>query len=195
MVAKLTLAIHVHPAILMPRGIALRGRINPCGTLTISVELTPLPTIVHTNVSLVGSAIEVLMTVIEAVAAIVVPTVTASIGGIEVRPSEIEVVTVGITEIDAEVPITCLPVKWTIEILGCKIGAPLPVEKDITQVKVATLPISAEHIRTPRNTHEVVKVDLIRRLILGIRQIQLVCHLVRQDKGFPASLLVTHCTC
>lgn len=52
----------------------------------------------------------VTMAVIIAVTAMNVPGVTATIAGIEHRTSEVEVVAVGITCVDGEVPIAAVPI-------------------------------------------------------------------------------------
>jgi len=57
--------------------------------------------------------------IIVAMSAINVPGVSAAIGGIEVWTPEVEVVTMRIAAIDAEVPVTVSPIEWTIEIGGC----------------------------------------------------------------------------
>jgi hypothetical protein len=74
------------------------------------------------------------------------PGMSAAIGSIEVRTSEVEIVTVRIAGVDAEMPVTCLPVERTIEIGGCDIGLPLPVEQDITQVEITAFPIDTENV-------------------------------------------------
>ena len=124
-----------------------------------------------------------------------VPGMSTAIGGIEVRTSEVEVVTMWITEIDSEMPVTSLPVKWTIEIAGCYKGVPLPVEEYISEVEITTLPIGSEYIVASCDTHQVVKVDLVGCLILCVRQVQLVSHLVGEEQGLVTSLLVAHGTC
>ena len=68
------------------------------------------------------------VSVIVTISTMNVPSVSTAIGGIEVRTSKEEIVTMRITAIDAEVPVTCLPVEWAIEIAGCYVGIPLPVE-------------------------------------------------------------------
>jgi hypothetical protein len=76
----------------------------------------------------------VTMPVIIATSAMRVPGMSTAVGGIEVRASEVEIVTVWVTAIDAEVPVTCLPVKRAVEIGGCHKGVPLPVEEYIAEI-------------------------------------------------------------
>ena len=103
------------------------------GTVTVAAtEVTTIPTVVHAEVLSVGGTVVVAVTVIVAVSANSVPGMGTTIGDIEVRTSEVEIVTVRITGIDAEVPVTSVPVQRTIEIRGCNEGIPLPVEQDIT---------------------------------------------------------------
>ena len=109
-------------------------------------ELATIPAIMHANVSVSGCAEMFSVSVIVAAVSMNVPSMSAAISGIEGWTSEKEVVTVRITGIDAKVPVACLPVERTIEIGGCDVSLPLPVVQDITQVKVAALPIGAEHV-------------------------------------------------
>jgi hypothetical protein len=133
------------------------------------------------------------MTIVVTTTSMNVPGMSATIGGIEVRTSEVEVVTVGIAGIDTEVPVACLPVEGTVEIAGCQEGIPLPVEQDIAQVEVTALPIGSEHVMTARHAHQIVEVDLVSGLILLIGQVELVGHLVGQEQGLVAGLLIAHC--
>ena len=110
-----------------------------------------------------------------AVSAIHVPAVSTPVGGIEVGTSVEEIVAVGIAGIDAEMPIACIP-----------------VEKDVAQVEVTTLPVGTIHIVYAGDTHEVVEVDFVRCLVLGISQVELVGHLVGEEQGLVAGLLVAH---
>ena len=58
-----------------------------------------------------------------------VPAVSASVYGVEVRTSEEIVVSARVSCIDAEVPITSIPVEWAVEVCSVQIGSVLPVEK------------------------------------------------------------------
>jgi hypothetical protein len=121
-----------------------------------------------------------MLTVAIVIAAIAMdmPGVSATIADIEVRCSEIEVVTVRIAGVDAEVPVACFPVEGTVEIAGCQEGIPLPVEKDITQIEVATLPVDAKHVGATCHTHQIVEVDLITSLVLLVGEVELIGHLI-----------------
>ena len=166
------------------------------GAVTIAAtEVTTVPTVVHAIVLSVRGTEVVAVSVIVSVTANSVPGVSTAIGHIEVRTSEVEVVAVRVTGIDAEVPVAGVPVQRTIEIGGCDESVPLPVEQDIAQIEVATLPIGSIHVVTAGDTHQVVEVDLIGGLILFVCEIQLVSHLVGQEQGFVAGLLVAHCVC
>ena len=100
----------------------------------------------HSYVLSVARTIVALVMIVVTMSAMCVPSMPSAISGIEVRTSEIEVVAVRIAQIDAKVPITGLPVKWTIEIAGSNVGIPLPVEQYIAQVQIPTLPVCAKHI-------------------------------------------------
>ena len=159
-----------------------------------TTEVTTIPAVMHTNMIIVVGVrtIVVAVSVIVTISTMTMPGVTTTIGDIEVRTSEVEVVTMRVAEINAEVPVACLPVEGTVEIAGCHKGVPLPVVKDIAQVEITTLPVGAEHVSTTCHSHEIVEIDLVGCLVLLVVQIQLVSHLISQEQGLVASLLVAH---
>ena len=134
----------------------------------------------------------VAVSVVVAVSAMTMPCMSAAIGGIEVRTSEVEVVTVRITCIDAEVPVACIPVEGAVEVGRCDKGVPLCLQQDVAHIEVTALPIDAIDIVNAGDSHQVVEVDLVGSLILLVRQVQLVSHLVRQEECLVTCLLVTH---
>ena len=134
-------------------------------------------------------------TLVVAASAIHAPAVTTSVGCIEVRTAEVEIVAAGITGIYPEVPVAAIPYQRTIEIGGCTEEVPLPAVEYVANVLVAALPVQAQHIVIVGDTHQVVEVDLIGCLILQVSKIQLVGHLVGEEKGLVASLLVGHGAC
>jgi hypothetical protein len=121
--------------------------------VTVATEVTTVPTVVHTDMLSVRGVEVVAMAVIVAGSTYSVPGVGTMIGVIEVGTSEVEIVTVRVTGIDAEVPVTGVPVQRTIEIRSCDEGIPLPVKQDIAQIKITTLPIGSVHIVTAGDTH------------------------------------------
>ena len=137
----------------------------------------------------------VTMAVIVAVSAYSMPSVCTMIGVIEVRTPEVEVVTVRVTGIDAEVPVAGVPVQRTIEIGSCDEGIPLPVKQDIAQIEITALPVCSIHIVTAGDTHQIVEIDLIGCLVLFVSEIQLISHFVGQEQGLVAGLLIAHCVC
>lgn len=120
------------------------------------------------------------------------PAVASAVHGVEAWRTKIKVVTVWIAGVHAEVPIACVPVEWTIEITGITVHAILPIEQNITQIQVAALPVEAVQVVIVVDAHQVVEVNLVGSLILVIGEIEFVCHLVRQEKGLPTRLVVTH---
>ena len=64
-------------------------------------------------------------TVVVAVSTYHMPCMGTTIAGIESRTTENEVVAVRIAGVDAKVPETITPVKWTVEVAGCYEGIPL----------------------------------------------------------------------
>ena len=93
-----------------------------------AMELTTVPTVVHTYVFSSWGTEVLSVTIVVTAISMDMPGMSATIGGIESRTPEEEVVAVRIAGIDAEVPVACLPVEWTIEIGGCYKGVPLPLE-------------------------------------------------------------------
>ena len=158
------------------------------------VEVSTVPAVVHAKVGASGCRTEVVTTpVVVAASANDVPGMTATVAGIEHGASEVEVVTMRIARIDAEVPVTVAPVEWAIEIACLAESAPLPVEQDIAHVEIAALPIIAIHIVIARYPHQVVEINLVGSFVLLVCQIQLVSHLVSQEQSFVACLFVAHC--
>ena len=64
----------------------------------------------HAVVGPVARTVMVAMPVIVTMSAMSVPGMPTAVGGVEMRASEVEIVTVWVTAVDAEVPVACLPV-------------------------------------------------------------------------------------
>lgn len=79
--------------------------------------------------------------VIVAATAYTMPCMSTAISVPEMWTAKVEIGAVRIAGIDGEVPITSVPVKWTVEIACCTEGTILPVEQDIAQVKITTCPV------------------------------------------------------
>jgi hypothetical protein len=120
----------------------------------------------------------VAVVIVVTVCAMQVPSVSTTIGKVECRTSEVEVVAVWIAGIDAEVPVACAPIQRAIEVAGSDICLPLCIEQYVAEVAVAALPVVAIDIIVTRYTHQVVEVDLVGGLILFISKIQLVSHFI-----------------
>jgi hypothetical protein len=157
-----------------------------------AMELTTVPTVVHTYVFSSWGTEVLSVTIVVTAISMDMPGMSATIGGIEVRTSEVEVITMRIAGVDAEVPVASLPIKGTVEIAGCNKGIPLPVEEDITQIEVATLPVDAKHIGATCHTHQIVEVDLVTSLVLLVAEVELIGHLIGQEQSLVAGLLETH---
>ena len=56
--------------------------------------------------------------VIPASVSVYSPTMTSTVRNVEVRATEVEVVAARIAGVDAEVPVTCVPVERTVEVGG-----------------------------------------------------------------------------
>ena len=155
--------------------------------------VSAIPSVTHTKVVMSSAWTEVVTTsVVVTASTYSVPSVSTSVSCIEVRTSKVEVVTMRIACIDAEVPVACIPVKRTVEISSVDKRIPLCFQQDIAHVEVTTLPIGSIYIVIAVDTHQVVEVNLVGCLILLIRQVQLVSHLVRQEECLVTCLFVTH---
>jgi len=132
-------------------------------------------------------------TIVVSSSAYYVPGMSTTIAGIEHGASEVEVVAMRITGVNAEVPETITPVEWAIEIAGCTECLPLPVQQNVTHIQVSTLPVVPIHIIVAGHSHQVVEVDFVGCLVLLVGQVQLISHLVRQEQCLVACLFVAHC--
>lgn len=150
---------------------------SSCSAVMVT-EVAAVPAIQHAKVCASGRTEVVAMAIVIAVGAMQVPCVSTSISSVEHGASEVEVVAVRIASIDAEVPITCAPVQWTVEVAGCDVCLPLCVEQYVAEVAVAALPVVAIDIVVARHTHQVVEVDFVGGLILFVSKVQLVSHLI-----------------
>ena len=163
-----------------------------------SFVVTAVEAVAHAETVIVGAvtvSVAELTSVIPAASAVVVPAVSTVIGHVEVRASEVEIGTVRIASIDAEVPVACAPIERTVEVACIEVGAILPVEQNIAQVEVTALPIESIEVVYTVDAHQIVEVDFVCGLILILSEVQLVSHLVGQEQGLVACLFVTHCLC
>ena len=117
----------------------------------------------------------------------VVRTVSESstIGDVDGGTSEV-VVSYTIAVEDGVVPAVSSPAYGAHEVVDCCVEPVLPVEEYVAQVLVAILPVVAEGIGGIVHGQEIVEVYLISTVVLLSCQIQLVCHLVRQEPGLLA---------
>ena len=163
--------------------------------VAIAVGVVTVVALAHAKVVVAvidGRAEVVATSVVVAAATVDVPGVTTAIAHVEAGASEVEEVAYSVAGIDAEVPATGVPVERTEEI-GCGLeGFPLPRIEDIAQIEVTTLPVDAIDVVGTGDTHEVVEVDLVSCLILFVGQVEFIGHLIREEEGFVAGLLVAH---
>ena len=117
----------------------------------------------------------------------VVRTVSESstIGNVDGGASEV-VVSYTIAVEDGVVPAVSSPAYGAHEVVDCCVEPVLPVEEYVAQVLVAILPVVSEGIGGIVHGQEIVEVYLISTVVLLSCQIQLVCHLVRQEPGLLA---------
>lgn len=157
-------------------------------------EIATVPAIVHAKVLSVGRTEVAAMAIVVSVGAVQMPSMSASICSIEVWTSEVEEIAVRINAVDAKVPESCVPIERTVEVRGCYIGIPLPIKQYVAQVEVTTFPVSAEDVVATCYSHQIVEVYLVGSLILLVGEVQFIRHLIGEEQGFIAGLLVAHCT-
>lgn len=97
---------------------------------------------------------------------VAVPTVSSAIRHVHGWAGEVEMCAVWIACIYSEVPTACIPIQRTVKVGGFAKRPILPVEKNISQVNVASLPICAIHIVASSHSHKIVEVYLIGCIIL-----------------------------
>ena len=83
---------------------------NTCRAVVMVTEVTTIPAVMHSEMGSVRCTEMLSVSIVISVSAMNVPSMTSSICGIEVWTSEIEVVTMRVTAIDAEMPISCFPI-------------------------------------------------------------------------------------
>ena len=132
-------------------------------------------------------------TIVVSSSAYYVPGMSTTIAGIEHGASEVEVVAMRIAGVDSEVPVASVPIERTVEVAGCTEGFPLPVEQNVAHIQVATLPVGGIDVVVAGDSHEVIQVDFVGSLVLLVGEVQLVGHLVGEEQGLVACLLVAHC--
>jgi hypothetical protein len=156
--------------------------------------ISAIPTITHTcEVCTMCSTMSVnKVCVIPRTTTIVMPSMSASIGYIEMWTTEIEVVTMRIASVDAEVPITSLPPQRAIEIACCTESLILPVEKYISQILITMNPVVCKHIIVCINAQQIVEVHFVCSLILLLIEVKLIRHLICKEQSLLAGLFVTH---
>ena len=132
-----------------------------------------------------GSAVEPHVA-IGAVASVVrAVSESSTIGDVDGGTSEV-VVSYTIAVEDGVVPAVSSPAYGAHEVVDCCVEPVLPVEEYVAQVLVAILPVVSEGIGGIVHGQEIVEVYLISTVVLLSCQIQLVCHLVRQEPGLLA---------
>ena len=117
----------------------------------------------------------------------------SSVRHIDRRMAAEEVVTVRIAVIDREAPCTIIPVDRTIEVRQCGVETVLVRSEHIAQVHVTTAPVRTTDVVAVVDTIEIVEVDFIHGIVLCAIQPQFIGHLVAEEQGFAASLVVCHC--
>jgi hypothetical protein len=84
--------------------------------MTRIAEVSTIPAVMHTEVLSVSWTEVVSVSVVVATSAMDVPSMSTTVSSIEVRTSEVEEITMWIYTIYSKVPISSLPIQWTVEI-------------------------------------------------------------------------------
>ena len=121
---------------------------------------------------------------------------TALVGNEYRRMCIVETVS-AIVRVHCECPSTSLPSHGAIEVVQCYILVILPRSQHEAEVCVTTIPPDAKHVAMTVQAHQVVEVDLVDCLILCSCEVQLVGHLVREEKRLVlcCSLLMPSTPC
>jgi len=98
-----------------------------------------------------------------------------------------------VTIVYDQVPCTCSPYQWAVEVVTADIAVVLPLSKHHLEVAVANIPPGAEQVVLGVYVEKIVEVDFIHSLILCIGEVQLICHLVAEEQGFVACGVIWHC--
>ena len=94
--------------------------------------------------------------------------------------------------VDAEHPRASVPSHRTIEVGELQIPVVLPAVEHVAQVSIAAVPPRAVDAAAV-DTHQVVEVDFIDCGILGVGEVELVSHFIREEQSFAAGVAVSHC--
>lgn len=132
---------------------------------------------------------------VPAPSAVVVPAVAATVSYVHVRPAEIKIMAARIAGVYGEMPHSGCPVQRPVKVRGGAERAVLPVKEDVAEVEVALPPVCAVEVVWRVDAHQVVQVHFISGVVLCLGQVQLVCHLVRQEQSLVARLFVAHRPC
>lgn len=153
------------------------------------------------------STVIVMMVIASAVITCIVvvrAVMSAAIGAIMVRPRKIEMVAVGVGDVDAERPASTVYIHRTVEVGRLHKPPELTVAQHPAQVVVAHVQIVVIAVQGPlfapkHVVHQVsdagdeVVVYLVHIVVLLRIELQFVGHLVRKEKSFLADLAVAHC--
>ena len=129
--------------------------------------------------------------------------VRSTIGMIMIRHTEIEQAAIRIIDINPETPSSSGDINGTIEILSSQESAVLRIAQHPTKIIVANIQRFIVIIQCPLITpyyiiHNITKrineiiVNLIHVIILGIIQVQFVCHLISKETCLLTYLAGTH---
>ena len=155
-------------------------------------EISTAEAVLHSHVMIASTTSAKITAMIVGTSAVHTPAVSTTIDAIENWASEEEIVAMRIAGIDAEVPVTCIPVEGAIEVAGCDKRAILPVEQNVAQVEIALLPVDSIEVVWSVDAHQIVEVHLECGFVLLFCKIQFIRHLVCQEECLLTSLFVTH---
>lgn len=153
------------------------------------------------------STVIVMMVIASAVITCIVvvrSVMSAAIGAIMVRPREIEMVAVGVGDVDAERPASTVYIHRTVEVGRLHEPAELtvaqhPAQVVVTHIQIVVIAVQGPLFAPKHVVHQIsdagdeVVVYLVHIVVLLRIELQFVGHLVRKEKGFLAHLAVAHC--
>lgn len=131
------------------------------------------------------------------------PVVTTAIAIVVMGLPKVEVVVIGVCNVDAERPLTPTRINRTTEVIGAKEASVLcrcqyPAQVIVTIVKRSVIPIHSPLLSPDHIVHQIadgidkVVIDLIGIVILSGIQVEFMRHLIGKEAGFFPNPASTH---
>lgn len=131
------------------------------------------------------------------------PVVSSRIATIMVGFRKIEIVTIGISNVDTEIPSATTCIDRTIEIIGLQKTSILriaqyPTQVVVTYIQIIIIIIQRPFVSTYHVIHQIadgidkIEIDLVDIIILGSIQVQFIRHLICQETRLLTNSAIAH---